>query len=180
MPHRVTRRVSITWALAAAALIVYSCTDGGVAPTVNVAQSFSLQTSPGVIVNSQQMDAQLTRLTRSVARALGRSAALRERVRGATANSPFPEGKLEFKAIMDDDAFGLRSAMAQADGRRPGDVSRALDSIVGLELYLPVSEHRASWAGEDDLIVASLFSDDPGHAISAFDLFGTTGSTRSL
>ena len=153
-------------------VIMYSCTDDVAAPQVSTVPVFSVETAPGIVATSSAMDALLTRTARSLALALGHSDALREKVRAAVASSEFPEGKLEFKTLIDDPAFGLRQAIANAAGTSPSRVRSGLDSIVGLELYLPVDAHRESWTGGHDLIVASLFRDDPGYSISAFDLEG--------
>ena len=110
-------RIAVSTLLLAGALSVESCTDAGnvsapsgedIATAVEqLGPAFTLQTAPGVVVNIQQMEAQLTRLTRSVARALGRNATLRGRVRSAVSDSKFAEGKLEFRGLIDDANFGV-------------------------------------------------------------------------
>lgn len=112
------------------------------------------------------MDDRLSRLARSLAVALGEDPGLRSRLRDALAASPYPEGKLEFSALVADESFGLSAAM---DGE-PGRTAAMLDSIIDLELYLPVPDHR-NWQGDDRLLVASLLSDNFG-TVSAFDLTG--------
>ena len=175
-------RIAVSTLLLAGALGMESCTDAGnvsaprddeIATALEeLGPAYTLQTAPGVVVNSRQMEAQLTRLTRSVALSLGRNAAVRGRVRSAVSVSKFAEGKLEFKALVDDAGFGLRAEMARESGTTPGRIRSALDSLPALELYLPVDAHRDSWEGEPNLIVASLLDDDSGSSISAFDLSG--------
>lgn len=148
--------------------VLQACSDEIVQPdsTPDSEPEFSIETSSGVSVSRSQMDEQLTRLARSLAVALGEDPALRSRIRDAIAASPYAEGKLEFSALVDDESFGLSSAM----DAEPGRTAAALDSIIDLELYLPVPEHR-SWRGDDRLLVASLLSDNFGSP-SAFDLTG--------
>ena len=143
----------------ALALSVVSCDDTPAGPG-SAEPSFGVATST--------MEASLSRFTWALAVTLGQDDELRTMVRAAMADSPFREGKLEFAAVIDDAGFGLTDALARTEGRTASSIRATRDSIVPLEMYLPVPAHRA-WAGGKDLIVASALGD---RIIAAFDLSG--------
>jgi hypothetical protein len=164
--------------LCGAAILIAAC-DTDVAAPPDGQPLFSMETAPGVRVDVVDMDTRLTRLARAVARVLGSNQALRNQVAEGFARSPFPEQKLEFKALLGGQQVAMLHATAAEYGTTPAGLRSALDSIVPLELYMPVSAHRESWTGEDDAIVVSLFSDDGGFDISAFDLEGNPYSVEA-
>lgn len=110
-------------------------------------------------------------LTRIVARAFS-DPGLRNRVKNDMRNSPFLEHKLPFGSYLKGAKGGILLAkMAQHSDRSKDEVLQLLDRLdpLRLELYMPFDEHRASWTGGSDVIVASQF--DEGQEPAAF----TTG-----
>jgi len=98
---------------------------------------------------------------------------LRQRIRNDLRNAPFREHKLEFSRYIRGNSGGILLAkMAQATGRSREELLALIESIRPLEFYMPVDEHRASWTGGEDLLVASILEDDPREPPAAFDLEG--------
>src|SRR5213080_2745566 len=62
------------------------------------------------------------------------------------------------------------AAMAQRTGVATADLGRAADGAIPLEMYLPVPEHRRTWKGDANVLVATALADhDPP---VAFDVQG--------
>src|SRR6185503_15810065 len=55
-------------------------------------------------------------------------------------------------------------------GASEAEIEADAANSVALELYLPVREHRARWAGDAQVLVATAFAD--GDAPIAFDIRG--------
>jgi hypothetical protein len=115
------------------------------------------------------MDALLAVLTREVAVAL-RDQEVRQDLLAALRASPFRENKLHFRTFLLGDGQRLFRAMSGSLGADNRLVA-TLDSLVDLEFYMPVPQHRASWVGGPDLIVGSVM-DDEGSTPHVFDLSG--------
>jgi hypothetical protein len=113
-------------------------------------------------------------LARSLALALG-DPAFRAHVKGELDRSPFREHKLSFQRFLTAGAGGgggggALAAMARHSGAATADLARAADRAIPLEMYLPVPEHRRSWTGDANVLVATAVADhDPP---VAFDLQG--------
>ncbi len=106
----------------------------------------------------------MTRVARSVAIALS-DASLRQQVLRAIQGSRYREHKVNFKDLVasagehvGNDAR-LLSAMGRAAGVGSHGLRALLDSIVHVEMYLPVKEHFELWQGGGDLIVATALRD---------------------
>jgi hypothetical protein len=125
----------------------------------------------GIPVKKNVMESLASSVARQVAVAL-QDASLRAQVHSALENSLFRENKLHFEAFLRNGGEALLDGMANARGSHADDVLLMLDSIVDLEFYMPVSEHRVSWAGGDNLIVATAIDDD-GAVPRGFDLMGS-------
>src|SRR5205823_10085931 len=97
-------------------------------------------------------------LARSLALALG-DAAFRAHVKAELDRSPFREHKLPFQRFLAAERGPALAAMAR-------DAQRAIP----LEMYLPVSEHRRTWTGGANVLVATAMADHD--APVAFDLKG--------
>jgi hypothetical protein len=107
-------------------------------------------------------------LARSLALALG-DPAFRAHVKGELDRSPFREHKLSFQRFLAGGG-GALAAMAQRSGLATADLAGAADRAIPLEMYLPVPEHRRSWTGDANVLVATAVADhDPP---VAFDLQG--------
>ena len=104
-------------------------------------------------------------LARSLALALG-DPAFRAHVKGELDRSPFREHKLPFQRFL----AGALATMARRSGLATADLAGAADRAIPLEMYLPVPEHRRSWTGDANVLVATAVADhDPP---VAFDLQG--------
>lgn len=84
--------------------------------------------------------------------------------------STAPEGKLQFQALMRADGSRLLARLAAGGGGSVADLLADLDAARGLELYLPVEDHRATWQGDTHFLVGTIGQD--GEAPVAFDPTG--------
>lgn len=90
---------------------------------------------------------------------------LRQAVKQLMRNSPFREHKLEFRSYLQGPQGGpLLGAMAREYDGPTADILALLDRVRPLELYMPVDEHRLTWTGTPDVVVAALIED---HTIPA-------------
>jgi hypothetical protein len=114
----------------------------------------------------------LNELARAVALAL-QDQGLRQRVKNDLRESRFnAEHKLEFTRYLNRESGGILLAkMAKETGRSRAEMLALLGAVRPLEFYMPVQEHRESWRGGADLLVASLL-DDESEAPVAFTLAG--------
>jgi len=107
-------------------------------------------------------------LARSLALALG-DPAFRAHVKAELDGSPFREHKLPFQRFLTAQGSPL-ATMARYSGLATADLAGAADRAIPLEMYLPVPEHRRSWKGDANVLVATAVADhDPP---VAFDLQG--------
>jgi len=108
-------------------------------------------------------------LARSLALALG-DPAFRAHVKGELDRSPFREHKLSFQRFLSAGRGHALAAMALRTGVATADLGRAADGAIPLEMYLPVPEHRRTWKGDANVLVATALADhDPP---VAFDVQG--------
>ena len=127
--------------------------------------------SPMASVEPLSEKAALTELTRAVALAL-QDNGLRQRVKNDLRASRIREHKLEFRSYIRGNGGILLSKMAQATGKSREELLALVESVRPLEFYMPVAEHRATWTGGADLLVASQLEDTPDEPPAAFDLQG--------
>jgi hypothetical protein len=94
------------------------------------------------------------RLARRVARALG-NASFREYVKSQLDASPVREHKLHFQRFLGAaDRRALRElsrTLGESEAAVEADARRAIP----LEMYFPVPDHRARWAGDENILVAT-------------------------
>src|SRR5437870_7627313 len=108
-------------------------------------------------------------LARSLALALG-DPAFRAHVKDELDRSPFREHKLSFQRFLAAERGHALAAMAQRTGVATADLGRAAEGAIPLEMYLPVPEHRRTWKGDANVLVATAVADhDPP---VAFDVQG--------
>jgi hypothetical protein len=155
---------------------------GACSDTVSVETSDPVPSAPVLSVNGDLVDYAVMkqgmgRLARRVALAL-QDEALRQRVFDALQASEIPENKLHFRTLLGDEDVGLRQSIRVASGLQEGTLDASLDSLVDLEFYVPVPEHRAAWTGDENVIVVS-FPDDDGSQPVGFDLQGRAVPSRS-
>lgn len=171
-------RTGLWTAVAAALLILPSCADQPetpLEPDSNASSELAgpaFEVAPGVAVTREQAERTLADLGRKVAVALGQDRDLRQYIRSSMDNSPYREGKLDFRAELNDVSSGLLAGLASGSAEEPSAITASVDSLMPLELYMPVDAHRQDWEGSSDLIVATLMGDDPGDEIFGYDLSG--------
>src|SRR5437867_6318991 len=108
-------------------------------------------------------------LARALALALG-APEFRAHVKALLDASPFREHKLQFQRFLRADNGNALAALAGAAGITSDAMARQADSTIPLELYLPVPEHRQTWGGGANVLVATAIAD---HDVPvAFDVHG--------
>src|SRR5437867_8687835 len=150
---------------AALALLVgaLACSDRppGTAPEAPLDEPASLSTAAGPEL-----------LARSLALALG-DPTFRAQVKGELDRSPFREHKLSFQRFLSTEqggGGGALATLARHAGLATADLARAAERAIPLEMYLPVPEHRRTWKGDANVLVATALADhDPP---VAFDVQG--------
>src|SRR5881275_3263317 len=94
----------------------------------------------------------------------------RAHVKNELDRSPFREHKLSFQRFLAAGRGHALAAMAQRTGVATADLGRAAEGAIPLEMYLPVPEHRRTWKGDANVLVATALADhDPP---VAFDVQG--------
>ncbi|MFN2317200.1 MAG: hypothetical protein ABR551_04590 [Gemmatimonadales bacterium] len=109
------------------------------------------------------------RLARRFAQALN-NPVFRTEVLGALDGSGQREGRLHLQRFLQRGAGGGLGRMAAAAGASATELRADLDASPGMEVYLPVPTHRATWRGGSNVLVATARVD--GEAPVAFDLQG--------
>lgn len=102
----------------------------------------------------------MVELTRAVALALNEQG-LRTRVLQDMRKSPYLEHKLAFSSYLNGESGGvLRAAMRKAADLSDTEIDELLTVAPELEFYMPVVEHRRTWTGGAEVVVASDRDDD--------------------
>jgi hypothetical protein len=105
-------------------------------------------------------NASLGELTRAVALAM-QNAGLRQQIRNDLRDSRSTrEHKLELANYLNGKGGILLAQMARATGKTHQEILALLQATPPLEFYMPVPEHRATWQGGADVLVASALDDD--------------------
>ncbi len=137
------------------ALLAFGCADaekqaGPLAP--DAAMSIATEQSSEKVA--------LSELTRMVALALN-DQGLRQRVKNDLRESRHTvEHKLQFSNYLHGNSGGILLAkMAKESGKSREEIQALLTQVRPLEFYMPVDEHRESWTGGSDLLIASLLRD---------------------
>ncbi len=126
-------------------------------------------TDPSSALSGRAGQARLERLARRTARAL-RDPSFRADVKAALDRSTYREGKVHFQRYLrDNGGRGLRE-LAATGGESEADVDGDASRAGTLEMYFPVAAHRASWTGDENVLVATAERD--GEAPVAYDLAG--------
>ena len=133
----------------AAVIFLAACADRAVTPP-------SIETSiPAISANAKRPEA----LAKQVAMAL-KNPALRAYLRAQLEASPYPEHKLQFQTFLaTNGGRALREVAAENQVSKEA-LSEQAKSAIALEVYFPVPEHRAAWAGDERLLVATALTDD--------------------
>ena len=99
------------------------------------------------------------RLARSFARALADSS-FRARLRTQLAQSTFPEQKIHFQGLLTAEKRAVLRDIARLAGTSENEIEDDAANAIGLELYLPVPEHRKQWQGDERILVATAMTEN--------------------
>lgn len=150
--------------------LLTACSDAPTPPTdESPVTGPMLRSSAGLRVAQSRMDSLLAFLTREVAVALA-AQPVRQDVLAALHASPFRENKLHFRTFLSSDGHRIFEALSGSLGGAVRVVG-VLDSLIDLEFYMPVDQHRETWAGGADVMVGSVMDDD-GSTPHFFDISG--------
>jgi hypothetical protein len=121
------------------------------------------RTSPDVPAESAQASrdtpaAARERLARRVALALA-DPQFRMQLKHDLDRSPVREGKLHFQRYLTSSSARATDEIARASGETNAVVTVDARRAPELELYLPVAAHRATWTGDDRILVATTGSE---------------------
>lgn len=97
-------------------------------------------------------------LAKMVARGL-KNPAFRAYLKAQLDASPFREHKLQFETFL---AAADGRALRQIAGENATTKERVADdakAAIALEVYFPVAEHRATWTGDENVLVATALTD---------------------
>jgi len=98
------------------------------------------------------------RLARSFARALA-DPSFRARLRTELAQSTFPEQKVHFQGLLTAENRAVLRDIARLAGTSESEIANDAANAIGLELYLPVPEHRKQWQGDERILVATAMTE---------------------
>jgi hypothetical protein len=143
--------------LLAAALLaggVYGCTDRTV-PTAPGGGTAAAAVDPSRLLHEGRMQ----RLAQRFALALA-DPAFRARIRAGLDRSFHPEKKLHFQGLLTDSNRAVLRAVAGLARTTEEAIQDDAANAVGLEIYLPVARHRASWKGDASILVATVLGDE--------------------
>lgn len=155
-------RSMVPFLVVAAAVALSACSD-----------SDPVATEPQAVGVFQQ---QLTEpphhaLARVLARSL-QDPEIRARLYEDIHSSNVREKKLHLRSYLQSGGGSLLAAAAREGRGEPTDVLRLVEMIGSLEVYFPWDEHRSTWDGGEDLIVATLLNDDGSERPFAVTLDG--------
>ena len=127
--------------------------------------------SPPAAVAPPSADERASRehLARSLALALA-DPGFRASVKARLDQSPFREHKVHFQRFLTGEGRRSLRDIARIARQSETDIDSDALKAVGLEMYFPVPNHKARWAGGADLLVATAREDH--EAPVAFDLEG--------
>jgi hypothetical protein len=151
----------------AAALFV----AGGLACNPDSSTPVGASPSPPLTQPEAAMEAQLRleRTARRMAVAMG-NPEFRRHLRGRLALSRHREKKLELQQVLRENQNHALGRLARENGESENRIEEDLVAAGSLEIYLPLTEHRAGWKGTDDILVATSLRD--GEVPVAFDVRG--------
>lgn len=170
---RVTKHHGWRWSRLSLAAILVSLTacraEAPAGPTAAVQGQASETDFLRASVGGQQISESimlrvLDRIAHRVAVAMA-DPAVRAEIYESLHGSPYREGKIHFRSLLlsqgDFQSRPSRLAAAMQRGTLGGleTLRSTLDSLVDLEFYIPVHDHRVSWQGDPNLVVATAMRD---------------------
>jgi hypothetical protein len=135
-----------------------ACAEEQIAPNPR-AELADIQASVAVMQTRADSAAVLQAAARTLAVALG-EADIRDQLKAALGRSSVREGKLHLQRFLHNRGSNFGRGVGMATGLGDGGWSEVIERLPDLEMYLPVPEHRESWAGTDDLLVVGFIETD--------------------
>lgn len=155
-----TRALRLGLAALVAAAIAAACDEASTPLTPADEASSPAESRQAASWTATAQGESMTELTRAVALALGHQG-LRTRVLQDMRRAPYLEHKLDFSSYLRGESGGiLRAAMRNAAELSGSEIHELLDAAPELEFYMPVVEHRRTWTGGDEVVVASGQDDE--------------------
>jgi hypothetical protein len=137
--------------LAVAALIaVAACTERSVTPPSETSRAAPPAGSPA---------RPPVELARKVAIAL-KNPAFRAYLKAQLDASPYTEHKLQFETFLAANSGRALRQIAAVNGATQEALDKEAKAAIALEVYFPVTEHRAAWSGDEQVLVATALTDD--------------------
>lgn len=136
----------------------------------------ALQTRASVAASETAAESQAQRLARGLAAALARPQ-LRAQLRNDLRDSRWSEHKLVLQAFAHTRSGKALVAAAAAElGTTPDALQQTISGLPEIDLYVPFRNHRRSWRGSPDVLVAATFDGDA----PAIEAYGTDGRSNTL
>ena len=151
--------------LTAVVVLTATACDRPHVPTDPIPPTASSPSASGRITQQDRQE----RLARRLAVALGQ-ASRRASLAARLGQAQGAERKVHFQVLLDAEEGGWGRALAGAGTGGEPALAEDLRGVGPLEVYFPVPEHRARWAGGEELLVATAVED--GAAPVAYDLAG--------
>ena len=153
MLHRILAVAALTAALGCADRAPLTEPDGGAPAAASLANL------------SKRPEA----LAKIVAKGL-RNAAFRAYLKAQLDASPYREHKLQFQTFLAANSGHALRQIASESGVSEESIAEQAKAAIELEVYIPVPAHRASWTGDENILVATALTDDDPPI--AFDAHG--------
>src|SRR6266571_8390500 len=131
-----------------ALILIAACSDRTVTPPAE---------SPvvAITVNAKRPEA----LARMVAKGL-KNPAFRAYLKAQLDASPYREHKLQFETFLAANEGRALREIAAENGTTKDTLATQAKAAIALEVYFPVPDHRAAWAGDENVLVATALTDD--------------------
>lgn len=147
MSHR-----TLTIAALAGAVLVAGCVDRTPLTSPTDAET----PAPGLAVGPAGRPP--VALARMFAKAL-KNQAFRAYLKAQLDASPYREHKLQFETFLGASGGRALRQIAAENGTSKAALAADAKAAIALEVYFPVPEHRAAWAGDEDVLVATALTD---------------------
>ena len=152
----------VRWAALLALAGALACSDStptGTRPTLpTTGAPAATAGTPDLGASTDRDHARLERLARRVARAMRRPQ-FRQAIKTQLDRSPFVEHKVQFQSMLRGNSRALLRELATGADDDADSVAADADNAMALEMYFPVAAHRAAWAGDENILVATAIAD---------------------
>jgi hypothetical protein len=129
-------------------MLIAACSDRAVTPPADTPAT-------SITASSKRPEA----LARMVAKGL-KNAAFRAYLKAQLDASPYREHKLQFATFLAANSARALREIAAESGTTTDALAAEAKAAIALEVYFPVPQHRAAWAGDEQILVATALTDD--------------------